>query len=124
MQGSYSAGILRMLGDFTFLDLFSERCSVAGAVATCAADFFRALCHDVLLCRPKVSKVFVGVTVCFWAAIEICGLNFAPPHQSHPSLTNFPAIVSNTGKRILSNFGIPGPRLVLRLQFPLLLSLK
>jgi hypothetical protein len=58
MQGEpYSAGILCMLCDFTFLDLFSERCSVAGAVATCAADLFRAFCHDVLLCRP--SKKYV-----------------------------------------------------------------
>ena len=35
-----------MLRDFTFLDLFSERGTVAGAVATRAADFLGAFGHD------------------------------------------------------------------------------
>jgi hypothetical protein len=38
-----------MLGDFTFLDLFSERSTVAGAVATRAADFLGAFGHDGIL---------------------------------------------------------------------------
>jgi hypothetical protein len=46
-----------MLGDFTFLDLFSERGTVAGAVATRAADFLGAFGHD---------GIFVVVMLEFW----------------------------------------------------------
>jgi len=45
-RARYSASVLCMLGDFTFLDLFSERSTVAGAVATRAADFLGAFGHD------------------------------------------------------------------------------
>ena len=44
----YSASVLCMLCDFALFDLFSERSTVAGAVTTCAADFFGAFGHDGL----------------------------------------------------------------------------
>ena len=43
---SYSAVVFCVLRDFGFLDLLSERCTVTGSVATCAADFLCAFGHD------------------------------------------------------------------------------
>jgi len=45
-MGRYSARVFCVLSDFALLDLFSERSSVAGAVASCAADFLGAFGHD------------------------------------------------------------------------------
>ena len=44
----YSASVFYMLYDFALFDLFSERSTVAGAVTTCAADFFDVFNHDGL----------------------------------------------------------------------------
>lgn len=44
--GGYSTVVLCVLGDFRLLDLLSERCTVAGSVTTCAADFFCAFGHS------------------------------------------------------------------------------